>query len=67
MLVEDIQKNILRNQGGLPVFLYRLVREMATQGYEDDIKYQIHFLTKVLCGCEIYWSSEIDEGFYVDQ
>lgn len=66
MLEEEIKKNILRNQGGLTVFLYRLVREMVKQGYKDDLKYQIHFLMKVLCGCEIYWSTEIDVGFYVD-
>jgi serine O-acetyltransferase len=62
---ENVKNNILRNTGWLPVFFYRLLRKMEEQGYEDSLKYQIHFLMKVLCGCEIYWSSEIDEGFYV--
>lgn len=65
MLKEEVKNSILRNADGLPVFLYRLVRKIEKQGYGDNLKYQIHFLMKVLCGCEIYWSSEIKEGFRV--
>lgn len=65
MLKEKVKDDILRNSGGLPVFLYRLAKKMEKQRYEDNFKYQIHFLMKVLCGCEIYWSSEIGEGFQV--
>ena len=59
-LKEEVKDDILRNSGGLPVFLYRVVKRMGKHGYEDNLRYQMHFLMKVLCGCEIYWSSEID-------
>lgn len=62
---ENVKNEILRNRI-LSVFLYRLLKKMHKQGYNDDEKYQIHFLMKVLCGCEIYWTSEIGEGFHVD-
>lgn len=61
----EIKDYILRNNGGLPVFLYRLVRKMRKRGYEDDFKFQIHSLMKILCGCEIYWKAEIGEGFLI--
>jgi len=63
---EQVEDSILRNEGGLPVFLYRLVKKMDKQEYEDSSKYHMHFLMKVLCGCELYWSSDIDVGFYFD-
>ena len=63
---KEVRNSIFRNSAGLPVFLYRLVKKMDKQGYNDDLKYQIHFLMKVLCGCEIYWTTEIGKGFNIN-
>ena len=63
---QTVRNEILRNISGLPVFLYRLVRKMETRKCDDNLKYQIHSLMKILCGCEIYWSAEIGEGLYID-
>ncbi len=64
---KQVACDIIRNSnGGLPVFLYRLVRRLDLQEYDDDFKYQIHFLMKILCGCEIYWSTKIGVGFHID-
>ena len=60
-----VQREIFRNRF-LSVFLYRLVRRMHLKDYDEKKKYQIHFIMKVLCGAEIYWSADIEEGFHVD-
>ena len=62
----SIKNHILRNTGWLPVFLYRLARVMNESNYSDQSKYQLHFVMKVLCMCEIYWSSEIGVGLRID-
>jgi serine O-acetyltransferase len=61
----DVRNNIIRNSGGLAVFLYRLVKKLDHLDYDDRYKYEIHFIMKVLCSCEIYWSTEIGQGLYV--
>ena len=66
MTRKAVKDEILRNGPGLPVFLYRLANMMHRQGYEDTPKFQIHFLMKTLCGCEIYWSTPIGEGFHIE-
>ncbi len=62
MSSDRVDQEIVCNNGALPVFLYRLVRCMHIQGYDDKSKYQIHFMMKSLCGSEIYWDAAIDQG-----
>lgn len=62
----DKIKNEIFTNMSLGHYLYRLVRELHLRGTEDRIKYQIHHIMKVLCGCEIYWSADIGEGFHID-
>ncbi|WP_051269879.1 serine acetyltransferase [Flavobacterium suncheonense] len=61
---KDVVERIITNNNELAVFLFRLGNELHQKG-ADDLKSQIHWLLKELCGCEIYFNNEIGEGFYV--
>lgn len=59
-----IIEKITTNQNELAMFLFRLGCELHHQN-QETLKPQIHFLMKDLCGCEIYFNTTIDEGFYI--
>lgn len=61
-----LKNEIAYNTGWLPVFLYRIVRNMHLLDYSDHEKYQIHFIIKTLCSCEIYWSADIAVGLKIN-
>lgn len=61
---DEIKKRIQQNSSELAIFLFRLGNELHLNGLED-LKFQIHWLLKELCSCEIYFNNEIGEGFYV--
>ena len=61
---EEIRVRIEMNYNELAVFLFRLGNEIHLNKM-DDLKFQIHWLLKELCSCEIYFSNEIDKGFYI--
>lgn len=61
-----VRDYLIRHTGVTPLFLYRLMKEMDLRQYSEADKYQIHGLLRVLCACEIYWSTEIAEGFHID-
>ena len=44
--------------------MFRLGREIHENNL-DDLKFQIHWLLKELCSCEIYFNNVIDTGFYI--
>jgi len=60
----DVIEKIKTNQNELTLFLFRIGRALH-MAKQDHLKPQIHFLMKDLCGCEIYFNSTIDEGFYI--
>lgn len=59
-----IVEKITTNQNELAMFLFRLGSELHHQN-QEALKPQIHFLMKDLCGCEIYFNTTIDVGFYI--
>lgn len=61
---DEIENRIKSNSSELAIFLYRIGSELH-QCNLDDLKPQIHWLLKELCGCEIYFNTIIEEGFYV--
>lgn len=61
---KEIVKSVCNNSNELAVFLFRLGSELHNQKLEN-LKPQIHWLLKELCGCEIYFNNIIKEGFYV--
>lgn len=61
---EEIKIRIETNNNELAVFLFRLGNELHLNKL-DDLKFQIHWLLKELCSCEIYFNNEIDTGFCV--
>lgn len=62
--VDEIKSKIETNENELAVFLFRLGREIHENNL-NDLKFQIHWLLKELCSCEIYFNNEIDTGFYI--
>ncbi len=62
--IEEIRNRIETNGNELAVFLYRLGHELHISRL-DDLKFQIHWLLKELCSCEIYFNNEIGQGFYI--
>ena len=61
---DDILDKVKTNQNELAMFLYRIGSKLH-KVKRDDLKSQVHFLMKDLCGCEIYFNSIIGEGFYI--
>lgn len=61
---EEIRVRIEMNYNELAVFLFRLGNEIHLNK-KDDLKFQIHWLLKELCSCEIYFNNEINKGFYI--
>lgn len=60
----EITQNIQTNSNELAIFLFRLGVELHL-AEREDLKPQIHWLLKEMCGCEIYFNNVIEEGFYV--
>ncbi|WP_299017172.1 hypothetical protein [uncultured Polaribacter sp.] len=60
----EILKNICSNNNELAIFLFRLGNEIHLNNLEP-LKFQIHWLLKEVCCCEIYFNNSIDVGFYV--
>lgn len=61
---KDIQQLIETNNNELAIFLFRLGRELHENKIEE-LKFQVHWLLKELCSCEIYFNNSIDVGFYI--
>ncbi len=64
LLEKDIEERIKENNNELAVFLFRIGNELHNSK-QESLKWQIHWLLKELCSCEIYFNNEIGEGFYV--
>jgi len=62
--VSEVKIRIETNNNELAVFLFRLGNELHFNKL-DDFKFQIHWLLKELCACEIYFNNEIGTGFCV--
>ena len=62
--LEEIRIRIETNGNELAIFLFRLGHELHINKL-DDLKFQIHWLLKELCACEIYFNNEIEPGFYI--
>src|SRR5699024_2177315 len=56
---------ITTHQNELIIFLYRFDNTIYKTDSSSISLKAIHFLMKDLCSCEIYYSVEIGEGFYV--
>lgn len=61
---DEVKNRIETNDNELAVFLFRLGREIHENNL-DELKFEIHWLLKELCSCEIYFNNEIDTGFYI--
>ena len=63
---EEVLKRITRNQNEMAIFLYRLGRQVFEHSPErDELLDAVHWLMRECCGCEIYFSCQIGEGFYI--
>lgn len=60
----EIEDRIQSNNSELAIFLFRLGNELHVNGL-DELKFQIHWLLKELCSCEVYFNNQIGEGFYI--
>ncbi|MFK7000568.1 hypothetical protein V3468_05410 [Flavobacterium oreochromis] len=60
----EIKSRIQTNNNELAVFLFRIGSEIHLNKMEE-LKFQIHWLLKELCSCEVYFNNEIDLGFYI--
>lgn len=58
----DITQSIQSNQNELALFLFRLGQELRSENLPTQ---QVHWLMKELCGLEIYFNNQIEEGFYI--
>ena len=61
---EETKIRIETNNNELAVFLFRLGNELHLNKL-DYLKFQIHWLLKELCSCEIYFNNRIGKGFCV--
>lgn len=64
LIDQEIVDRIKTNNNELALFLYRIGRELHIRG-EESLKFQIHWLLKDLCSCEVYFNNNIDIGFYI--
>ena len=62
---EEVEERITGNQNELAIFLYRLGNLLYKKNPAGSSLRAIHFLMKDLCACELYYSTEIEEGFYI--
>lgn len=62
--IAEIFSNISSNKNELAIFLFRLGSEIHLNKLES-LKFQIHWLLKEVCCCEIYFNNKISEGFYI--
>jgi serine O-acetyltransferase len=58
-------ERIINNQNELAIFLYRFGNTIFNLDSTSRSLNTIHFLMKDLCACEIYYSNQIGEGFYI--
>ncbi|MEO6902168.1 MAG: serine acetyltransferase [Bacteroidia bacterium] len=65
ILVHELIERITTNQNELIIFLYRFGNTIYNIDSSSISLKVIHFLMKDLCACEIYYSNQIGEGFYV--
>lgn len=56
---------IKSNSGWLPTYLYRLGNIIFNRNSQNELLKEIHWVMKEVCGCEIYYSIEIGQGFYI--
>lgn len=61
---QEVVDRIKQNQNELAIFLFRIGNELYKQN-KKDLMWQIQWLMKSLCNCEIYFNTSIGEGFYI--
>ncbi len=61
----EVKNRIQSNQNELVIFLYRFGREIFLTNSKSPSLNIIAWLMKEMCSCEIYYSNQIGEGFYV--
>ncbi len=62
---EVITGKIQSNCNELPIFLYRLGNLIFSKEQDHPLLANIHWALREICGCELYFSTHIDEGFYI--
>ncbi len=62
---EVITHKIKHNCNELPIFLYRLGNLIFLQDQSNPILANIHWVLREVCGCELYFSTTIGDGFYI--
>lgn len=62
---QSIFECIISNGNELAIFLYRLGRELFVDARSEQCCWMVHWLLKQLCACELYFSTDIGEGFYI--
>lgn len=63
--MEEVINKIECNSNELSIFLYRLGNDFYNRSEDINILDAVHWLMRDLCGCEIYYTNQIDTGFYV--
>ena len=62
---KEVLNRIIYNKNELPVFLYRLQKIIFNYNTNSFHLYEIQSIMKEICGCEIYYSINIGEGFRI--
>lgn len=60
-----VTERIKANANELAIYLYRLGSLVFNEDLADKMLRHIHWAMREVCGCEIYFSTEIEEGFYI--
>ena len=63
--IEEVINKIECNSNELSIFLYRLGNFLYSGSADANLLDAVSWLMKDLCACEIYYSNQIDTGFYV--
>ncbi|MBF0238670.1 MAG: hypothetical protein HQM12_13265 [SAR324 cluster bacterium] len=61
----QIIEKIESNDSELAIFLYRLGRNILLTIPHSTMLKHIHWIMREVCSCEIYFSNQIDVGFYL--
>lgn len=61
----EIIDNVKNNGNELPIFLYRLGNLVYHQIDNENMWKSIHWIMRECCSCEIFFSANIDIGFYI--
>lgn len=62
---ETVTQRIQANSNELAIFLYRMGNLVFKEDSSTPVLKHIHWAMRDVCGCELYFSTDIEEGFYI--